>query len=674
VRQIDSGCYIVESERDADELRGVFQQWPGRVGVDVETYPLDPKRKTPDARVDPMAGFGVSLYPDESEILDPMTFYGATSDHYLAAVKQPLSERDWYAHNAMFDGTVLRRYGIRLGRHAGDPRIIAYLLGEPEAGLKPLLQQYLGVEIIEYLDILAQWNAADIRGVPLDEQARYCGSQDSELVVALEECMRAEVPSERILDVYTQVELPMVNILIDMHEKGIRFDREAAQPLLEQAVRTKDGLDTAIAMMVEQAGFVQWERRGGKLWYPTCKGCRNGAKKRLTCEVCGGAGKLDPVKQPFNAGSFIQLRALLYDHFGLPMKRYAAGVQDWMIDAGKVMPDEVQGATDELALLQLQERHPVIPMILKRKKQKKDEEFLTVWMKFSEDDGRLHTQFTNTTVVSGRLSSVGPNLTQVTQRQRNLFLPDDDCDVVAGDMSQLELVIAAYMSRDPVMMEAINRGWDLHRITAGEIYGIADWQSIGKDDPRRAIAKVANYLSGYGGKWRKLIEGIEKLALQRPELNLTVPDEQEARRILNVHKKKYARYWEWVSWTIIRTREQGYSETAFGRPRFFEDIDSPLDDKRTEAERAAVNHCIQGTAADLMKMAMGNIARDELMSSWGYMVLQVHDEIVSIVKREHVEEYKARLRVHMELKQPFAPFVSLVVDVLSGPNWRETHK
>lgn len=673
MRQIASGCYVVESEHDAELFQGIMLSKPGDMGFDVETYSADPKRKSPSAAVDLMLGFGVSFFP-ESDPDNPTTFYGRVSDHYVNAMKAVAPRVPWYAHNAMFDGTVARRYGIKLGKHVGDARIIAYLLGEPEAGLKPLLWQYLDLDTIEYEDLLATYSAVDLRGVPLDVCAEYCGSQDAEKCVVLERDMRSKIPSERILKVYTDVELPMVNVLIDMHMKGIRFDRTAAGPLLEQALKSKAGLDGVIDTMVSATGFVQWEKRGGELWYPTCKACRNGVKKREGCEACGGKGKLDPVRKEFNPGSFLQLREFLYEHLSLPMKRYAGNVQDWMIEAGKVDPEEVQGATDELALLQLKDRHPVIPLILSEKKATKDSQFLTSWRAFSEPDSRLHTIFTNTTVVSGRLSSVDPNLTQVTQKRRNLFLPDEGCDVVAGDMSQLELVIAAYMSRDPVMLEAINNGWDLHRIMAGEIYGVADWLSIAKDDPRRAVAKVANYLSGYGGKWRKLIEGIEKLALQKPEMNLVIPDEAEARRILNAHKRRLARYWEWVNWTIIRTRELGYSETAFGRPRFFPDIESYLDQYKGEAERACVNHAIQGTAADLMKMAMVNIAADEVMSSWGYMQLQVHDEIVSCVQHEHVEEYKSRLRTHMELNQPFMPHVKLTVDVLSGDNWRDCHK
>lgn len=676
MRQTYSGCWLIESDADALSFEKAMLAYSGAcsVGVDCETYPDDPKRKTPDAAQDHLLGVGVAIYRNMDDADSCwQTFYGDVTQtpEYGNALVRTMPRTPWYAHNAMFDGTVMRHHGIALGEHWGDARIIAYLLGEPEAGLKPLLWQELGVNVKEYRDLLDDYDAADLRGVPFEVCAEYCGSQDAELCPQLERLMRAKL-TPRQDDIY-QVELAMVNILIDMHMKGIRFDREAAAPLLTQALKAKDGLDSVISGMVEDTGFIQWEKRNGVIWHPTCKSCRNGSKKRETCEPCGGKGKLDPVKKPFNSGSADQVRAFIYDHLGMPMRRYAQGVQEWMIESGKVDEDEVRGATDELALLQLRDRHPTVPLILSRKKHKKDAEFLGKWLALSEPDSRLHTQFTNTTVASGRLSSFDPNLQQVTQKRRSLFLADEGCEIVAGDMSQLELVISAYMSRDPVMLEIINNGWDMHCITAEAIYGVP-WREIAKDSPLRAVAKVANYLTSYGGKAAKLIEGIEKLALQRPEMNLTIPDMAEAKRILAAHKRKYARYWEWVSWTIMLCRQNGYSETAFGRPRFFPDITSQLDIYKGDAERACVNHAIQGTAADLMKMAMKNIAADELMASWGEMVLQVHDEIVSVVKKEFVTEYRERLRTHMELGQPFMPFVPLTVDVLSGPNWKDCHK
>lgn len=678
MKQTPKGCWVIEDDRDADQFGRIVAGRPWVVGLDVETRPADGKRKTPKAWIDPLVGVGVSFYADDPDDIDAapeMTFYGPVSDAYLRELKNALGPRKWYAHNAMFDALVVRRYGIVLGEHVGDPRIIAYLTGLPEAGLKVLLWEWLQYDIDEYEMILYRHGATDLTGVPVMETADYCGSQDAAQVVRLERLMRQDLVERnaRAFDVYTRVELPMVPILVEMTHAGIRYNREEGAQRYETTSKARAGLDVVIDKMVKDAGFLEYEKRGGELWLPTCKSCRNGAKKKLTCDACGGRGKLDPVPMTFNPGSWQQRGRFLYDHLGIEKRRFAGGVQAWEVERGWYDYDDTPGSTDALAMLQVRDRHPSIPVMLTRSRFAKDEGFLVKWDELSRLDGRLHTEFTNTTVASGRLSSREPNLQQVTMRFRDLFLPDDDCELVPGDMSQLELVIAAYMSRDPVMVEIIRQGWDMHRITAEAIYGVP-WRDIPKDSPMRAVSKVANYLSNYGGQKRKLQEGIEKDALLKPELGIVVPDLVECARILTAHKRKYVGYWNWVERTKARTRALGFSETAFGRPRYFPDINSDNDEYRAEAERAAVNHAIQGTAADLMKMAMVNISRDKLMSSWGYMVLQVHDEIVSVVRKQFVSEYMERLRTHMELGQPFEPIVPLTVDVTHGPNWANAHK
>ena len=264
MRQTSSGCFVIEDDADSAALIRALREYPCSGGIDCETYPLDPKRKTPDAAHDPLLSVGVSIYPNDS--LEPyMTFYGEvqTVPSYLAALAETMPGTPWYAHNAMFDATVLRHHGVALGEHWGDARIIAYLLGEPEAGLKPLLWQHLSVNVIDYSDLLAQYDCADLRGVPTDVVAEYCGSQDAELCVQLERFMREKL-EPRQLDVY-DLERDMVNILIDMHMEGIKFDRDAAAPLLVQALKGKENLDGVIGPLVEQAGFVQWEYHAGNL-------------------------------------------------------------------------------------------------------------------------------------------------------------------------------------------------------------------------------------------------------------------------------------------------------------------------------------------------------------------------------------------------------------------------
>lgn len=597
MKQTDKGVWVIGDANDADLFERIASGRSWVAGIDVETRPLDGKRKTPKAWIDPLVGIGVSLYEDIPDAFDSeaiATYYGSSdAPGYIEAVRKVMAGRKWYAHNAMFDAQVLRRYGIILGEHVGDPRIIAYLLGQPEAGLKPLLAQYMGYDIAEYADILAEWKVTDLRGVPVEVVADYCGKQDAEQVVRLERLMREELRAQapKAYDVYTKVELPMVPVLVEMTRKGIRFNREEAAVRYTKTHKGREGLDGVIDTVVKADGFVEYEKRTGKTWYPTCKGCRNGKVKRVGCLTCKGAGKFPPVPMTFNPGSWQQRERLLYEHLGIPKRRFAGGIPPWQVHSGWYDEEEVAGATDTLALLQVKDKHPVISLMLTRATLAKDEGFLAKWGEFSVEDGRLHTEFTNTTVASGRLSSREPNLQQVTRRFRDLFLADEDTVLVAGDMSQLELVIAAYMSRDETMIEILRQGWDMHRITAEAIYGVP-WRDIATDSPMRFVSKVANYLSNYGGQKQKFQEGVEKDALLKPELGIVVPNLAECSRILLAHKRKYTGYWSWVERIKGKTLVTGYSETAFGRPRFFPLIDSPRRDDSGEAERAAVNHCV----------------------------------------------------------------------------------
>ena len=689
MRQTEQGCYVFEEGDDYSSFfakprhHSLNPKPPSKrkvvVGFDVETRPLNPKAKAPNQATDILVGIGVSIYHDEPDDLHGtshlLTVYGLVTDEYIAALSWFLVNKGWYAHNAMFDATVAQRYGLRLGPHRGDPRIIAYILGKPEAAAKPLFREYLGIETTDFNDLLEEHEAANISEVPLDVQADYCGIQDAEKIVLLERVMRKQMMETNpgAAGVYEKVELPMVNILIDMSHHGIKFDREAGQKRYSLVHKQRENLDDFIAVEVKAAGFIEYEKRGGKVWYPTCKGCRNGKLKRVDCQECWGAGKVQPVAKRFNPGSWQQRGAFLYDHLSIPKRRYAGGVQPWMIEKGMVDVEDLEGSTDALAMLQVKDKHKTIPLMLVRNKLSKEEGFLSKWIELSEKDGRLHTTFTNTTVATGRLSSREPNLTQVTFNSRNLMVADEEEELVAGDESQLELTIMAYMSKDPTMCEAIRNNWNLHALTAEAIYGIP-WRDVDKKSPEYATSKVANFLTAFGGGPDKLIEGIEKKALEAPELGMVVPDQAEATRIIKAHKKKYKVYWNYTRWVVIFARDHGYSQTAFKRPRFDPNINSPNEMERRSSERALINLTIQGTASDLMKMIMVNIQNDPLMRKWGRMVLQVHDEIVSLVKKEHVAEYKKRLATHMELGQVFEPVVPLRVDVVSGPNWKETHK
>lgn len=411
---------VCDENRDLIELlfRRALPEYS--VGVDCETNTANPKE--PNAMKDTLVGVGIAFYLDDQHV---QTFYGDVLQtpwwHDLLA--ETLPNHPYYAHNALYDATVLRRHGIRLGPLAGDGRIAAYLQGEPEAGLKSLLEKWLHVDTMEFWELLDAHGVKRISEVPVEAVAKYCGEQDAQLCVPLARAMAAKLP-DRVRQVYEKVELPMVGILLDMTMRGIKFNREKAVPMLDGIIKAREGLDTVIASMIRATGFTQYEMKDGLPYQRTCPVCHNGKKKRIGCEQCQGEGHQAVRLVDFNPGSPDQVRAFLYEHLKLPTRRYAGNVKPWMITKGYVEVEDLKGSTDALALLQLQGAHPVIPVMLSRRHFKKDEQFVTSWIAASEEDGRIHGQMTNTVVASGRLSMHDPNLQQVTLRFRNLFEAD----------------------------------------------------------------------------------------------------------------------------------------------------------------------------------------------------------------------------------------------------------
>ena len=460
MKQTRNGTYVLGDRwADYDWLMEVLRDTVthgGEMGMDVETKTARRDAKVPDVWRDTLAGIGIApCLRDENGDEHFIPIYGAATDDYLGTLQLVYAQQiPWYAHNAMFDAIVLARYGVRLGEHAGDPRIIAYLLGEPDATLKTLLQRWFpaklgariisedpfdlpwetyeelepGIETLEYHDLLDRWGAEDITQVPIEEQADYCALQDAMQCVRLAKVMEREL-EQRTLDLYHKVELPMVNILVSMTMTGIRFDRERAQPWYDKETRDQDNLDAAIAQMVRETGFVQFETRGSgdkkDLWRPVCKVCRNGSKKREGCMGCGGRGKLDPVEKPFNCASTTQMQQWLYDHMHAPVRRFAGGRSAWQAKMDQEAGEEVGPATDTLALLQCQDLTPAIPVMLVRKKISKRVGMLRNMLAGSEADHRLHGKFTNTKVGTGRLSSFDPNMQQIPADLRVLMTGDE---------------------------------------------------------------------------------------------------------------------------------------------------------------------------------------------------------------------------------------------------------
>ena len=324
-----------------------------------------------------------------------------------------------------------------------------------------------------------------------------------------------------------------------------------------------------------------------------------------------------------------------------------------------------QYSTAEDVLQKLTDRHPVVQCVLDYRSLSK---LISTYVDalpqlINKNTQRVHTNFNQAVTATGRLSSMNPNLqnipirTDLGRKIRKAFIPRDNHHVLlAADYSQIELRIIASLSEDEHMMQAFRDGVDIHLSTASKIYGVA-LQDVSSEMRRQA--KSVNFgiiygISGFGLS--------EQLGIAR----------KEAAELIDEYLRQYRGIKEYIDKVIAISRQRGYAETLLGRRRYLPNINSRNANLRNFDERNAVNMPIQGTSADMIKMAMNRIFRDlqekELKSK---MILQVHDELVFDVSVSEVEEVKTI--VHKNMVEALPLKVPVVVDMKTGRNWLEAH-
>jgi DNA polymerase-1 len=274
--------------------------------------------------------------------------------------------------------------------------------------------------------------------------------------------------------------------------------------------------------------------------------------------------------------------------------------------------------------------------------------------------GRLHTRFSQTGAATGRLSSSDPNLqnipvrTELSRQIRAAFVAEPGWTLLSADYSQIELRILAHFSEDPVLVEAFRTGQDIHSRTAQEVFGVGPMAQTAE---HRRAAKVINF---------GIIYGLSPFGLAQ---NLQI-DQKEAARFITAYFERYRGVKEYLDRSVEEARRSGFTRTLFGRRRPIPEISSPQFNLRNLAERTALNTPLQGTAADLIKLAMIKIQHElETHRLRSRMILQVHDELLFEVPPEELARVREIVQPAME--EVYALRVPLVVDIKSGANWRD---
>ncbi len=515
------------------------------------------------------------------------------------------------AHNAEYDLTMLRRYGIRVAGPLFDTMIAQWLIdpGSRGLGLKNVAWQRLGVEMTQITDLIGTGkNQTTMDFVPIAAAARYAAA-DTDMTWRLVPILRKELDELALTRLFRDLEMPLTPVLVDMQMAGILLDVPFLQQMSKELRRRLLEIEQEIYKLV---GYV------------------------------------------FNINSTQQLSDVLFGSLGLPTQGLKKTQSGHYSTAAGVLED-------------FKGLHPVIDLILEQRQISK---LVSTYVdalpaQVNPNTGRLHTSFNQAGSETGRISSNNPNLQNIPVRSelgreiRRAFVAAPGTKLLAADYTQVELRVLAHISLDEAMLAAFRAGVDIHRATAATIYSVPLEQVTSE---QRSIAKMVNFATSYG---------VSAFGLaSRTSLNRT-----EAQAFLDAYFQTYPGIRRYVDETIARAKEQGYVETLLGRRRYFPILKnrsgSPAD--RQQAERAAINHPIQGTAADIIKMAMvrlhAALAEQGLRSR---LLLQVHDELVLEVPDGELQAAAALVRQVME--GAFELDSGLTVDVEVGPNWFEMEK
>ena len=514
--------------------------------------------------------------------------------------------------NVKFDRAVLHRYGIGFASTPHDVMLAHYCLdAAARHGMDMLAEQYLDYRTIRFSEVAGEQE----RGKPEPTlfgkdiaKVTDYAAEDADVTLQLEDAIR---PSA--LSLSSSVSSP--SALSEVEEPLVKL-------LLEME---REGVKIDVGALKEYG-------------------------RELDREILGFTQEILKYADPgFNPDSPKQLGELLFGKLGLPGgKKTASG----------------QWSTDEKTLSKLAGEHPIIASILEyRACTKLKSTYVDKLPTLIDDQGRVHTTYAQAFTETGRLSSSDPNLQNIPIRtERGKFIRkafvarDEDHVIISADYSQIELRLMAAMSGDTAMLAAFRNGEDIHRDTASRVY---DVMPAFVTPEQRSACKMVNF---------GIIYGISAFGLSQ---RLKVP-RKEAADLIETYFKLYPSIKEFMGRAIAKAREKGYAETVLGRRRTLRDINSRNATARQAAERDAINTPIQGSAADLIKIAMVRVDRAiKAENLRAKMVLQIHDELVFDCPKDETERLKEIVRREMSTALDFG--VPLEVGIGEGANWLEAH-
>ncbi|MFR3058247.1 DNA polymerase I [Phocaeicola coprophilus] len=509
--------------------------------------------------------------------------------------------------NIKYDMLVLANYGVQLQGPLFDTMVAHYVL-QPELrhNMDYLAEIYLNYQTIHIEELIGPKgkNQGNMRDLPPASVYEYA-CEDADVTLKLKNKLEKELDENNVRKLFEEIEMPLIPVLAYMERNGVRIDTEALK-------------ETSRHFTLRM--------------------------KQIEEEVYQLAGT------EFNIASPKQVGEVLFDRLKIVEKAKKTKTGQYV--------------TSEEVLESLRGKHEVVGKILEHRGLKK---LLGTYIDalpqlINPETGRIHTSFNQTVAATGRLSSSNPNLQNIPIRNedgkeiRKAFIPDDGCIFFSADYSQIELRIMAHLSGDPHMIEAFQKGQDIHAATASKIYKVP-LEEVTRE--QRSKAKTANF---------GIIYGISVFGLAE-RLNV---DRKEAKELIDGYFENYPHVKEYMDESIRIARERGYIETIFKRKRYLPDINSRNAVVRGYAERNAINAPIQGSAADIIKVAMVRIYQRFLKEGiQSKMILQVHDELNFSVLPE--EQEKVKQIVIEEMESAYKMKAPLLADSGWGQNWLEAH-
>ncbi len=504
-------------------------------------------------------------------------------------------------HNAKFDMEILAQHNLKVNNLTSDTMIAAYLLGEKSLGLKALAFKWLDVEMTDITELIGSGKKQiNMSQVEVSVAGKYACA-DADNTGRLDKLLSAELEKQNLRKLHTDVEMPLVPILMDMERKGIALDTDLLSEISARLGKRLTELEETIYAEAEQR---------------------------------------------FNINSTQQLGPILFEKLELP----------------KIRKTKSGYSTDASVLEELRDKHDIIePIIEYRQLTKLRSTYVDALPQMvNSKTGRLHTSFNQTKTATGRLSSSDPNLQNIPVRGelgkeiRQAFIAPPGYELLSADYSQIDLRALAHLSGDPELLKTFANDGDIHTDTAMRLFGV-EKGNVSAD--MRRLAKTVNFgviygMSGYGLE-------------QATEFS-----REEAEKFISTYFEKYPRVKEYMEETKKQARELGYVQTILGRKRFIPEVNSSNHNIREAAERMAINMPVQGTSADIIKVAMINLDREMAKRNLkSAMLLQVHDELVFEVAENETEEM--RKLVEEMMSGAIKLSIPLKVATRIGKNWAQ---